>query len=135
MKQILLDGQPFTYGDSLEMIAAMGIDIGRLSFAPEDVETMKTRLHETARRWMDSGAQGHRYKDLLTLCSYANSKVARFRAEGEAGLEWRDQCRLAVERIIEESKADTRTAPTDEELIARLPELKWPEKSSEVVEA
>lgn len=130
MRQILLDGQPFTYGDSLEMIAAMGIDIERLSFAPETEAAMTTRMLEAARLWMDGVARERHYESLLSLCSYAVSTEEPFRLEGQAGVIWRDRCRRVIEQAIADSLSGARTAPENEELLAMLPPMEWPSTAS-----
>lgn len=130
MKTILMDGAYLCEGDSLEMIAAMGIDIARLSFAPEDPADVERALVErttaAVQRWMDSIASERNYDGILSLCTYATSTNPKFRAEGQAGVEWRDRCWALGYQIIEEVRSGTRPVLTEDEVVAMMPPMQWP---------
>ncbi|WP_263142057.1 hypothetical protein [Pseudomonas sp. RIT-PI-AD] len=62
----------------------------------------------------------------MSLCTYATSTDLRFRAEGQAGFEWRDRRWALGYKIIVEVRAGARAVPTEEKLVAMMPEIEWP---------
>ncbi|WP_263147923.1 hypothetical protein [Pseudomonas sp. RIT-PI-AD] len=135
MKMILMDGEYLCEGDSLEAIAAMGVDLARLSFAPQDPAEVEAelvaRMTAAVQRWMDGVAQQRHYDGILSLCTYATSTDSRFRAEGQAGVEWRDRCWALGYRIIEEVRRGARPVPTEEDVVAMMPPMQWPPAEGE----
>lgn len=75
---------------------------------------------------LDSTARQRNYDGILSLCSYATSLDPVFKAEGQAGVEWRDACWRMAYTVMDEVKAGMRDVPTAEELVALLPEMVWP---------
>ena len=63
------------------------------------------------------------------MCSYASSNNAKFKSEGEYGIEIRDSTWIKLIEILNEIESDTRPLTTPFQDIEReLPEMKWPEE-------
>lgn len=92
---------------------------------------IQKRLTDAVQNWMDEKV--HRDKDydnIFTACSYANSTDAKFRAEGETCVAWRDRVWRYCYNVLDEVMAGRRSIPTVEELLAELDAelpLVWPE--------
>lgn len=75
---------------------------------------------------LDSRAQERNYDSILSACTYATSSNAKFKAEGQACVDWRDavwaQCYATMAAVQQGQQA----APTIDALIASLPALTWP---------
>jgi hypothetical protein len=74
---------------------------------------------------LDDFAKTRSYDGILSLCSYATSKDAKFSAEGQLGVNLRDATWAKGYELLDEVKAGTRPIPTWEELEALLPVLAW----------
>ena len=87
-------------------------------------------LTDAVQDWMDVTVGKRNYDSIFTACSYANSTNAKFRAEGEACVAWRDRVWERCYAILEEVMAGLRAIPTVDELLAQLRTelpLVWPE--------
>lgn len=90
-------------------------------------EEIQSHLVGVIQQHLDGTAQSRAYDGILSLCTYATSQSARFAAEGQAGIEWRDACWTKGYEILAECQSGARPIPTPEELIAELPAMVWPE--------
>lgn len=81
---------------------------------------------------MDQQAQARRYDGILSLCTYATSRVPKFAAEGQAGVEFRDACWSHCYEVLDDVKQGRRPVPTVADLLQELPTLDW---SAEAVPA
>lgn len=86
----------------------------------------RQRLTSAIQSHLDTTAQERNYDNIMSLCTYATSTNAKFAAEGQAGVEWRDAVWSACYQMLAEVESGTRTVPTEDELIAELPVLTWP---------
>jgi hypothetical protein len=81
---------------------------------------------EAVQAHLDARAQERNYDGILSACTYASSSNAKFKAEGQACVDWRDavwaQCYARLTAVQQGQQA----APTVEGLIASLPALTWP---------
>ena len=57
-------------------------------------------IRVAAWAWMTAYVQERRYDSVESCCSYANSTVARYRAEAMAMIQWRDDVNQALEALV-----------------------------------
>ena len=76
---------------------------------------------------LDAFARTRNYDGIMSAATYATSTVPKFRAEGQYAVEARDLTWAKGYEIMDDVVSGTRPMPTLEEVIAELPELKWPE--------
>lgn len=93
----------------------------------ETPQQIMDRLEAAVQRHLDAAAQQRGYDHMLSLATYATSTHERFAAEGQAGVEWRDDVWQSCLEIMAEVQAGQRPVPTEAELIALLPAIVWPE--------
>lgn len=94
---------------------------------PWSAEEIQAALTDAIQQHLDATARTHAYDGILSLCTYATSPSLRFAAEGQAGVEWRDECWLKGYAVLAECQFGGRPVPTREELVAELPVFVWPE--------
>lgn len=83
-------------------------------------------LTAAVQRHMDSVAGERNYDNIISCCTYATSSNAKFSAEGQAAVAWRDNVWVVCYEVLDEVKSGQRAIPTEAELIALLPALVWP---------
>lgn len=76
---------------------------------------------------LDAKARERRYDNILSACTYATSTTARFQAEGQACVVWRDAVWTRCYALMEQVQDGSLQQPTIEELLAMLPSMEWPE--------
>lgn len=76
---------------------------------------------------MDAKAQERRYDNILSACTYATSTQAKFQAEGQACVAWRDAVWSKCYELMADVDSGTLAQPTIDELLAMLPAMEWPE--------
>lgn len=81
---------------------------------------------EAVQRHLDVEAQRRKYDGILSACSYATSTVNKFRAEGQACVEWRDAVWSACYELLARVESGSVPEPSVDELIAVLPPMIWP---------
>jgi hypothetical protein len=77
-------------------------------------------------RWLDTTVQERFYDNIVSACSYAASTNAKFKAEADACVAWRDAVYVACYAALAAVQAGTMEQPTVEAFIASLPQLTWP---------
>jgi hypothetical protein len=88
---------------------------------------LKTQVFASAQALLDQEAKDHGYGSMLSLCSYATSTNARFAAEGQYGVNRRDQVWAVLHAMDADVQAGTRTMPDWATVLGELPAAAWPE--------
>ena len=86
-------------------------------------QRIQIQLTYAVQNVLDSKAQELMYDNCLSVCSYVDTGVAKFDAEGKAFRAWRSAVWAKGYAILDEVKTGRRAIPTEEELIAMLPQL------------
>ena len=95
---------------------------------PDLTNTTLVQVYKQAvEQHLDTVAQEREYGSILHLCSYPPSGNPTWKAEGEAGVAWRDAVWAYCYQMLEDVATQARPAPTVDELLAELPEIVWPE--------
>lgn len=84
------------------------------------------RLTSAVQSHLDQTARERNYDGIMSLCTYATSQNAKFAAEGQAGVVWRDAVWAKFYQVMDEALTGSRPVPTEAELIAELPVFAWP---------
>jgi hypothetical protein len=102
---------------------AAGNTIAAYVPSPADVQAVFVAAVQTL---LDTTAQQRNYDGILSACTYADSTVATFKAEGQACVAWRDavwaQCYAGLAAV----QAGTMPQPSIDTFLASLPKLTWP---------
>ena len=86
-------------------------------------EEIQKQLTDAVQRVLDSKAQELNYDTCLSVCSYIDTGVPKFDAEGKAFRAWRSAVWAKGYEILAQVQSGERSIPTEEELIAELPVL------------
>jgi len=78
------------------------------------------------QKHLDDTARERNYDNIMSLCTYATSQNSRFQAEGQAGVEWRDQVWEYCYQRLDAVMSGSQSVPTAEELVSELPGFPWP---------
>ena len=90
----------------------------------EEIEAqVQKQLTDAVQHVLDAKAQELNYDNCLSVCSYIDTGVPKFDAEGKAFRAWRSQVWAKGYEILAQVQEGKREIPTEEELIAELPEL------------
>lgn len=107
-----------------EEIAAYNAKVSE-ELAQQEAQLQKTYT-DAIQKMMDAEAQSKNYDGILSVCSYATSTNAVFKAEAAVAVPWRDAVWSAGYKILADVKAGLRPLPTIEEMLAELPVINWP---------
>lgn len=75
---------------------------------------------------LDAFAKTRGYDGILSACTYATSKVAKFAAEGAYCVDARDAHWAQCYAIMADVQGGLRPMPTVDAVLAELPALEWP---------
>lgn len=100
----------------------------RLAPTPEELKAqeearIQKQLTDAVQHVLDSKAQELLYDNCLSVCSYIDTGVQKFDAEGKAFRAWRSQVWAKGYEILAQVQSGEREIPSEENLIAELPEL------------
>ncbi|MGE8632107.1 MAG: hypothetical protein ACN6P8_01220, partial [Achromobacter piechaudii] len=95
---------------------------------PPTTEEIKASKVVLVQAHMDSAAQAMNYDSIANAITYAEEPaVPKFQAEGLAFRAWRSHVWARCYAILAEFESGARGIPSDDELIAALPELQLPQ--------
>jgi hypothetical protein len=94
----------------------------------EKNQALQASVVEQTQARLDTFAATRNYAGILSLCTYATSTNAKFQAEGQYGVEARDETWAKLYEILAEVEAGTRPVPIGyAEIEPELPVLVWPQ--------
>lgn len=85
-------------------------------------------IRAAAWKWMTAWVQERRYDTVESCCSYANSTVARYRAEAMAMIQWRDDVNQALEAMVLAPPVGTETWEQVEQMLPQPEQYSWPQE-------
>lgn len=92
------------------------------SFYAPKFEAVVASAISGVQRWLDSTAQQNGYDGAVSCASYANSGVARYKADAAAMIAWRDAVWVAANAWRNSLGGQMPSpVPTMEQIIAQLP--------------
>jgi len=92
----------------------------------ELMQAKQIQLDEEVQARMDAFAQTRQYDSMDRLCSYANSTLPQWAAEGQRGIQLRDNTWAKATMILNEVVGGSRPVPESiEDIEDELPELSW----------
>lgn len=86
---------------------------------------IQAELTKAVQAYMDNTVKARGYDGILSACSYVDTGIEKFDAEGAACRAWRSSVWDKCYSMLAEVKVGTREVPTEEELLAELPTLNW----------
>ena len=90
----------------------------------EEIEArVQSQWTDAVQHVLDAKAQELNYDSCLSVCSYIDTGVSKFDAEGRAFRAWRSAVWAMGYEILAQVQAGQRSIPTEEQLIAELPKL------------
>lgn len=87
----------------------------------------QSRLSAAVQTHLDATARARSYNSALSCVSYVDSTVAQYRTEATAMRDWRDAVWQRCYELLAEVQAGQRPIPSEQELIALLPTILWPQ--------
>ena len=90
-----------------------------------EAKALKDAYTTAMENFMDAQANTKGYTSRYTASLRVNSTVAKFKAEGQAYMDWMDTCYNLGYIVLAEVVNGIRPMPTIEEFLAELPKLDW----------
>jgi hypothetical protein len=92
---------------------------------PEEIrlKELEEKYTSFVQRILDAEAQKLGYDNCNSVCTYVDTGVAKFDAEGVAFRKWRSAVWALGYELLAEVQAGTRPVPTEAELVELLPKL------------
>lgn len=93
----------------------------------EAADALKGLIIQLTQKRLDEFANTRNYDGILSLCTYATSLNAKFKAEGQYGVEARDATWAKLYDMLAEVEAGARPKPSGyADVEPELPVLAWP---------
>lgn len=90
-------------------------------------QAIQSSIVQATQDRLDTFARTRNYDGILSLCTYATSSVPKFAAEGQYGIDARDNTWATLYQILDEVQAGIRPAPSGyADIEPQLPVLQWP---------
>ena len=122
---IAMRGDTYVYLVSKQEVSQGIVDEAQVLLAEAEKKALQVEYTNALETYMDSKAQERGYDTRYTASLRVNSTVEKFRLEGQAYIDWMDNCYALGYQIMDEVQAGTRPLPSVEEFLAELPELVW----------
>lgn len=123
--KLLNDNQVISFDDPLyNEYRELAIEYGNEPEEPTP-EEIKTLVVSAVQNHLDEISRTRGYDGILSLCTYANSTIDKFRLEGQAGVNWRDSCWSFCYQLMDDVANGRRTLPTINEVLSELPNIEW----------
>lgn len=87
--------------------------------------SLTQQITSTVQELLDNTARSRGYDGIVSLCTYANSTVSKFKTEGQAGVDWRDQCWAICYQIMSDVQTGARSIPSPAQVLSELPNIIW----------
>jgi hypothetical protein len=95
--------------------------------AAEALAALQEQFRAAIQAHVDALAKGRNYDSGNSLASYVASTNARWAAEAQAFVSWRDQVWLYAYAELDKAMTGAREIPTIDDFIAELPVIDWPQ--------
>lgn len=90
------------------------------------INSLKNEYLNAIQSHMDTTARTRGYDNIMSACSYFNSTVSKFKAEGRAATIWRDQVWAYCYAQLESMQDGVRPIPANiQSFIDELPKIDW----------
>lgn len=106
-----------------QRLVALYTEPVRVSIPPETLAL----LRDEVQAWLDAGARERGYDSILSMVSYRDSMVPKFRDEANEALRWRDAVWQYCNDLLAKVMAGQHPAVDAEMLKGLLPTPQWPE--------
>jgi len=121
----VVEGTPVKQGDDWVQVW----DIVELTEeeTAEYMASLQQQITSKVQQRLDVFANTRNYAGIVSLCTYATSTNAKFAAEGQYGVEARDQTWAKCYEILAEVQSGVRAVPSGyDDIEPELPKLEWP---------
>lgn len=99
---------------------------GKPIAAPPHTPTQEEYV-SAVQAMLDAKARERLYDGILSACTYATSANAKFRAEGQTCVDWRDAVWAKCYEVLAQVSAGALAQPSLAGLLDLLPTMEWPE--------
>ncbi|MCW5602574.1 hypothetical protein [Nitrosomonas sp.] len=103
------------------------IQDGDFPLPQRDPTEIQAEIVEATQSRLDTFARSRGYDNIMSACTYANSSVPKFSAEGKYAMQVRDATWNALYQMLLDVQAGNRPIPSGyDEIKNELPVLVWP---------